>query len=62
MHRHKWLASAVTPMYMKHWFYSDPQHWWKEPITEVLYVCTVCKKNKTEDLDGHWTLEQVRGQ
>lgn len=31
-------------------------------ITTVLYRCSKCGVNATRELDGRWTLEQIRGE
>lgn len=30
-----------------------------EPTTEIFYKCTKCSKVKTEDINGHWSLEEL---
>lgn len=47
---HRWLfVDAQRLTYAKH------GGW----VTVVLYRCDRCEKVRTDDLDGHWTREQI---
>jgi hypothetical protein len=67
--RHRWRATSAQQMYVQ--TYRNPlfaANWdgsliaagAPTPVTVVLYRCD-CGANETRRLDGHWTLNQVRG-
>jgi hypothetical protein len=49
-HRHEWEPRGVEQL----WQFSAIRC----PLTEVLYVCA-CGESKTQEMTGHWTLEQL---
>jgi len=57
-HRHKWYPVAVESMRS---FNTTGQKAGKL-FTRVLYNCRDCHEVKTQDVDGHWTLEQIKGE
>ena len=58
-HRHKWEATGVSHINL---IYNDTGRHVKS--TRILYLCLNldCSKVKTKDVDGLWSLEQVRGE
>lgn len=57
IHRHKWVAQDVEQCN-----YSSPQtKTVTRRTTRVLYRCLRCTDVKVNEIEGHWTLEQVLG-
>lgn len=54
-HMHRWYATGVTPMHTEKYGVVIRTY------SEVLYFCPDCNGNKTAQLDGLWTLQQIAG-
>lgn len=61
IHRHIWEIIGVKHMTFLPTAWSRlPEHA-INPTTLVLSKCKRCPKIKTHRIDGHWTLEQMKG-
>jgi hypothetical protein len=55
-HRHDWVITGANKMCYLTWDRKPA-----EEVTDVLTRCTKCGKVKVTEIDGHWTMEQLRG-
>lgn len=65
-HKHRWVALGAQLM-MEDIFNNRTMQKFDvapKPVTEVLQRCAdrSCASLRTTSLDGHWTLEQIRGE
>lgn len=60
-HRHEWDVTAVNHYERKYWHFETGEERSTGRTTKVLKVCITCGKRDVENLDGQWSLEQVRG-
>jgi hypothetical protein len=56
IHRHKWEIRGARNIVVSYLYLGGQGY-----ETQVLYVCSKCGKSKVKDLEGTWTLEQLRG-
>jgi hypothetical protein len=55
-HSHHWTVSGLSHL---HRFHQTPRGEVRCPISVILRVCK-CGELDTVELDGHWTMEQLR--
>lgn len=53
-HKHQWKPTGVQNLKR------STSSLFNGPITVVLEVCTLCGASDTSELEGHWTLEQLK--
>jgi hypothetical protein len=58
---HRWEQIGVQPLEFVIFSKKTGQHIQSgNPSTVILERCTICKTNRTREIKGHWTLEQLK--
>lgn len=55
-HIHKWEIIDSQKAESSYFGYG------KSIITLILYKCSICGKNKTEEIDGWWDTQELQGE